>query len=264
MKKEKIYRITGLAVLAIVLVFALIGWIHTPYDPDAMEGSAKYAAPCLAHLFGTDKFGRDVFSRIAVGCGTTTLISIAVIAIGAVFGTILGAVSGYIGGAFDRILMRISDIIASFPSIFLALVFVGLIGPGTFNLILALGIVFIPTFARVVRSEFVVQKELDYVKHARLMGASALRVIFVHILPNCKRSILSTLTIAFNAAVLAEAGMSFLGLGVQPPTASLGRMLSEAQTALLRAPWNALFPGLFILFTVLGFGLLAASFSERR
>ena len=94
MKKEKNYRITGLAVLAIVLVFALIGWIHTPYDPDAMDASAKYAAPCLAHLFGTDKFGRDVFSRIAVGCGTTTLISIAVIAIGAIFGTILGAVSG--------------------------------------------------------------------------------------------------------------------------------------------------------------------------
>ena len=264
MRKEKIYRITGLAVLAVVLIFALIGWIHTPYDPDAMDASAVYLAPCLSHPFGTDRFGRDIFSRIAVGCGTTCFISIAVVAIGAVFGTILGAFSGYLGGTFDRILMRISDIIASFPSIFLALVFVGIIGPGTANLILALGIVFIPTFARVVRSEFVVQKELDYVKHAKLMGAGIFRIIFVHILPNCRRSLLSTLTIAFNSAVLAEAGMSFLGLGIQPPTASLGRMLSEAQPSLMRAPWNALFPGLFILFTVLGFGLLAASFSERR
>ncbi|MBQ4474227.1 MAG: ABC transporter permease [Lachnospiraceae bacterium] len=264
MKKEKTYRALSIAVLALVLIFALIGWIHTPYDPDLMDGSAKYLAPCLAHPFGTDKFGRDIFSRIAVGCGTTALISVAVIAIGAFFGTILGAFSGYIGGVFDRVMMRVSDIIASFPSIFLALVFVGIIGPGTLNLILALGIVFIPTFARVVRSEFVVQKELEYVKHARLMGAGILRIVFVHILPNCKRSFLSTLTIAFNSAVLAEAGMSFLGLGVQPPTASLGRMLSEAQPQLMRAPWIAIFPGLFILFTVLGFGLLAASFSERR
>ncbi|MBR1757511.1 MAG: ABC transporter permease [Lachnospiraceae bacterium] len=263
MKREKTYRILGLAILGIVFLFALIGWIHTPYDPDKMNGQTKFLAPCLAHLFGCDQFGRDVFSRVAVGCGTTFLISVAVVSIGAALGTLLGAFSGYIGGAFDRILMRISDIIASFPSIFLALVMIGIIGTGTPNLIVSLGIVFIPTFARVVRSEYVVQKELDYVKHAKLMGTGILRIMFIHILPNCRRSLLSTLTIAFNSAVLAEAGMSFLGLGVQPPTASLGRMLSEAQSNLLRAPWVAIFSGLFILFAVLGFGLLAASFSER-
>ena len=152
--------------------------------------------------------------------------------------------------------MRLNDGLTSFPSILLALVFVSILGPGKYNIILALGIIFIPSFARVVRSEYITQKQMDYVKNAKLMGASDFRIMFVHILPNTRPILLSSLTIGFNNAVLAEAGMSYLSLGVQPPDASLGRMLSEAQAYLFSAPWVALAPGILIVLTVLGFSMV--------
>jgi peptide/nickel transport system permease protein len=153
--------------------------------------------------------------------------------------------------------MRIIDGLLSFPSILLALVFVSIVGTGKYNIILALGILFIPSFARIVRSEFILQKQMDYVKNAKVLGASNLRIIFIHILPNTLPILLSSISIGLNNAILAEAGMSYLGLGVQPPDASLGRMLSEAQTYLLSAPWYALAPGIMIIITVLGFSLLS-------
>ena len=200
--------------------------------------------------------GRDILSRVMEGAGTTFFVGILTVLIGAFFGSLIGAVTGYFGGIVDEVVMRINDCIASFPSILLALVFVSVIGPGKYNIILALGILFIPSFARVMRSEFIRQKEMDYVKNARLIGASHIRIMFVHILPNTRAILLSSVTIGFNNAVLAEAGMSYLSLGVQPPDASLGRMLSEAQGYLLNAPWFAIFPGLMIVITVLGFSLL--------
>lgn len=263
-KKQRFNFILGAAILGIVLLFILAGIVKSPYDPNAMDGKSKFLAPCLSHWFGTDHFGRDILSRVMEGAKITCLISLAVVAFGGAAGTIIGALTGYFGGLLDEIVMRINDIAASFPSILLALVLVSLIGTGTPNLILALGIAFIPTFARVVRSEFVVQKEMDYVRHARLMGAGHFRIIFIHILPNIRQVLLSTLTIAFNSAVLAEAGMSFLGLGVQPPDPSLGRMLAEAQTYLDSAPWYALFPGLFVILIVLGFSLLSSARQEQR
>lgn len=257
-------RIIGALLVAVAVAISLIGCFFTPYDPNAINADLKNVAPSLSHLFGTDNFGRDVLSRVMKGAGTTLLVGISVVSIGAVGGCLVGAFTGYFGGKADLILMRVNDAVAAIPSILLALVFVGVFGSGTVQLIWALGILFIPSFARVVRSGFVVQKELDYVKNAQLMGAGHLRIMFVHILPNIMGSLLSALAIGFNNAVLSEAAMSYLSLGVQPPDASLGRMLSEAQPYLFRAPWNAVAPGLMILISVLGVGLLSLGGGERH
>ena len=249
--------IIGASLAGCMLLFLLIGLLYTPYDPDAMSGGAKFAAPSLAHLFGCDQFGRDILSRVMKGTGTTFFVGAATVLIGGGVGLLVGAFTGYFGGWLDEVLMRFNDAVVSFPSILLALVFISILGPGKYNVILALGVVFIPSFARIVRSEFIRCKNMDYVKLARLAGAGHLRIMFVHILPNTLKVLVPAVMIGFNNAVLAEAGMSYLGIGVQPPDASLGRMLSEAQTYIFSAPGFALFPGVFIVLMVLGFSLLA-------
>lgn len=256
--------ILGIVLVSAVLLFVLIGLFWTPYEPTAMSVSLKNKPPSFAHPFGTDYMGRDNLSRVMQGAGTTFLISIVTVAIGLIFGTLIGAFTGYYGGVIDEILMRLNDTLTSFPSILLALVFVSVIGSGKYNIIIALGVIFIPSFARVVRSEYIVQKELDYVRNAKLLGASDLRIMFVHILPNTVPILLSSTTIGLNNAILAEAGMSYLSLGVQPPDPSLGRMLSEAQSSSLNAPWSALAPGLMIVFTVLGFSMISENIGRRE
>lgn len=256
-KKLNVNLIIGITLISFVLLLVVVGFFYTPYDPNQMDIMAKNKAPSLQHLFGTDYLGRDILSRVMEGAGTTFLIGLATVAIGAVVGTLVGAITGYYGGILDEILMRLNDGLTSFPSILLALVFVSILGTGKYNIILALGIIFIPSFARVVRSEYIVQKQLDYVKNAKLMGASDMRIMFVHILPNTSSILLSAITVGFNNAILAEAGMSYLSLGVQPPDASLGRMLAEAQTYLFNAPWFAIAPGVMIVITVLGFTLIS-------
>ncbi|WP_310604686.1 ABC transporter permease [Anaerosporobacter sp.] len=256
MRKKNINFILGAILIGIVLLLVAVGIFYTPYDPNAMNGTVKNTAPSWTHWFGTDNFGRDILSRIMEGSRTTFFVAIATVAIGTVVGTLVGAFTGYYGGIVDNIVMRINDGITSFPSILLTLVIISIFGIGKYNIIWALGIVFIPSFARVVRSEYMVQKEMDYVKLAKLMGASDMRILFVHILPNIRPILFSTITIGFNNAVLAEAGMSYLGLGVQPPDASLGRMLSEAQAYLFSAPWYAIAPGVVIIITVLGISLI--------
>ncbi|MDE7212704.1 MAG: ABC transporter permease [Lachnospiraceae bacterium] len=252
----------GIVLVSVVLLFVVVGLFWTPYEPTAMSAALKNKPPSFLHPFGTDNMGRDDLSRVMDGAGTTFIISIVTVAIGLAAGTLIGAFTGYYGGIVDEILMRLNDTLTSFPSILLALVFVSIIGTGKYNIILVLGIIFIPSFARVVRSEYIVQKELDYVRNAKLLGAGDLRIMFVHILPNTKPILLSAITIGLNNAILAEAGMSYLSLGVQPPDASLGRMLSEAQTYLLNAPWLALAPGLMIVFTVLGFSMISENIQK--
>ncbi len=255
-KRKKTYSpnfIIGLVISGTMLLLILIGFIHTPYDITKMDSTAKLAAPSLKHLMGCDNFGRDIFSRVLKGMGNTFVIASATVLIGTVCGVVIGAFTGYFGGLLDEVLMRVNDVVFAFPSILLALVFVSIFGTGKYNVIGALGIAFIPSFARIVRGEFIKYREMDYVKSARLAGVGRLRIIFVHILPNA----MPVLMIGFNNAVLAEAGMSYLGIGVQPPNASLGSMLSESQTYLFSAPWYALFPGLMIILMVLGLSLLA-------
>lgn len=248
--------VIGMILMCTILLFVLVGIFYTPYNPNEMNGSLKNMPPSRQHWFGTDNFGRDILSRVMDGSKTTFLIAICTVIIGGVAGSFIGAVTGYFGGILDTVVMRLNDVLLSFPYILLGLVIISFLGIGKYNIIIAMGILFIPSFARVVRSEFVAQKELDYVKNARLMGAGHFRIMFVHILPNTFPILLSTVTIAFNNAVLTEAALSYLGLGVQPPDASLGRMLSEAQTYLMNAPWYALAPGITIILTVLGFSLI--------
>lgn len=258
MKVRKNYNlILGISLAGVMMVFMLAGLFYTPYDPETMDQALKFAPASFAHPFGCDQFGRDVFSRVLQGSGTTFFVAAGTLILGGGLGALLGLFTGYFGGWPDELLMRFNDLVAAFPGILLALVFISILGPGKYNVILALGIVFIPSFARIVRSQVIVHKDMDYVKSARLMGCGRMRILFVHILPNIKGTLFSALAIGFNNAVLSEAGMSYLGIGVQPPDASMGRMLSEAQAYIFTAPGSVLFPGLVIILMVLGFGLLS-------
>lgn len=267
MKRKRTYSlnfIIGAVITGVMLLLILTGFIHTPYDITKMDSTAKLAAPSLKHLMGCDNFGRDIFSRVLKGMGNTFVIAVSTVTIGVVCGVIVGAFTGFFGGWLDEVLMRINDVVFAFPSILLALVFVSIFGTGKYNVVTALGIAFIPSFARIVRGEFIKYRDMDYVKSARLAGVPKLRIIFVHILPNTMPVLMSSIMIGFNNAVLAEAGMSYLGIGVQPPDASLGSMLSESQTYLFSAPWYAVFPGLMIILMVLGFSLLADGNAKKR
>ena len=257
MKKLNYSLAAGIGITAFFLLFALIGQFWTPYSTTAMDSSSVNLAPCLSHWMGTDNFGRDILSRVMNGAGSTFFVAICTVGIGGCAGIIVGSVTGYFGGWFDNLIMRLNDVLLSFPSILLALIFISFLGPGRYNIIWALGVLFIPSFARIVRSEVIRCKELDFVRSARIMGVGKARIIFAHILPNAMVSILTSAAIGFNNAVLAEASMSFLGLGLQPPEPSLGRMLSEAQSYLFIAPWYAIFPGLTIIFIIVGLSLVA-------
>ena len=256
-KKFSFNLILACILLAVTLIPALIGLIWTPYDPEAMNSSLKLAHVSIRHIYGCDNFGRDIFSRIMSGSGITLLIAIGTVAFGSIIGTVIGAFTGYFGGVIDEALMRINDVALAFPSLLLALVMVSLLGTGKYQVMLALGIAFVPSYARIVRSEFIRIKNLDYVKAAKLAGANDLRIMFVHILPNTKTVLLSSVMIGFNNAILAEAGLSFLGIGVQPPDASLGRMLSEAQAYMFTNAGYVLFTGCTIVMIILGFSLLS-------
>lgn len=265
MKKKKINKnlITGSVILGVMFLFMVLGKIISIYDPNAIDASLKFAPMSFKHPFGCDNFGRDIMSRVTEGTFTTFKVAFGTVLIGTLAGMIIGAFTGYFGGILDEILMRINDAIFAFPSILLALLLISLLGSGTYQVMLALGIAFIPSFARVVRAEYLKAKNMDYVRVARLMGASDLRIMFVHILPNTMSVLMSSIMIGFNNAVLAEASMSFWGIGVQPPAPSLGRMLSEAQVYLFKAPNYAIFPGIAIIFLVLGFSLLGDGFNGQ-
>ena len=249
MNKRNSYLVAGLVMTGILTVLIVMGIFWTPYDPNAMAAGPKLSPPSLAHLMGTDSFGRDIFSRVLKGAGTTYGIALCTVAIGAVCGTMLGAVTGYFGGIVDDVLMRLGDVL----------------GPGkTGNVILALGLVFIPSFARMARGTYAGLREVNYVKSARLMGASSGRILWRHILPNTWSVLLPALTIGFNNAVLAEASMSYLCIGVTPPDASLGYMLSESQGMFLSAPWYALGTGLILVWMIFGVGLIGEGLQRRN
>lgn len=256
-KKANFNLILGITLLALTLIPAFVGLFWTPYDPEGMNLADKLAHVSIRHIYGCDNFGRDVFSRIMSGSKVTLIIALGTVAFGSIIGTVIGAFTGYFGGIVDEAVMRINDVALAFPSILLALVIITVMGSGKYQVMLALGIAFIPSYARIVRGEFKRIKNLDYVKSARLAGANDMRIMFVHILPNIKSVMLSSIMIGFNNAILAEAGLSFLGIGVQPPDASLGRMLSEAQAYLFTNPGYAMFPGITIVMIILGFSLLS-------
>lgn len=255
MRKDP-YLLTGTILTGFICLLVLWGLICSPYDPTEMDATARLAGASSAHLLGTDHLGRDVLSRILYATRVTLWIALGTVGVGAGCGTILGALTGYYGGLLDETLMRIIDVLFAFPSILLALVFVSLFGAGTSQVVLALGIAFIPSFARVVRGEFLRCLVQPYVEVARLQGVKHMRIIFVHILPNILPMLFSSILIGFNNAVLAEAGLSFLGIGSQPPYSSLGRMLSESQAYLFNRPGMVLAVGFVIVVMNLGFAFL--------
>lgn len=257
------YLYAGLIMTGLAVLLGILGFFWTPYSTTAMNAAERFAAPSFRHLFGTDNFGRDIFSRVMQGLGDTIVISGLVVLISGTVGILLGALTGYFGGLLDEIVMRITDAVNGFPSILLTLVIISILGTGKENLIISLGIVFVPSYVRIVRSEFIRLRDADYIKRARLMGVGKTRILFVHILPNIFSVFWVSVMIGFNNAILAESGMSYLGIGVQAPDATLGNMLSDAQGFLQTAPWCVLAPGLTIVWVVLGFALFSEGIRIR-
>ena len=254
--KKNPYMIAGLIITGLIVLMVIVGLFWMPYEPTKMNASEKLQGISVKHIMGTDNMGRDVFSRVMYGSRITLLIALGTVTIGVVLGTIIGALTGYFGGLLDEVVMRIIDAMFAFPSILLALVIVSVFGTGWAQLLMSLGIAFIPSYARIVRGEVLRCKGMDYVESARLQGVSQFRMIFVHILPNIKGVLASSILIGFNNAVLAEAGLSYLGVGSQPPYASLGKMLSDAQQYMFTVPSYCLCPGIVIVLIVLGFSFL--------
>lgn len=247
----------GFIILGVMILFMLTGLLN-PYSFDTMNKELILAKPSLSHLFGCDEFGRDLLKRTQTGMGISVLISVSAVLFGTVIGTLIGALCGYFGGIVDEILSGITDVLFAIPSILLALVFVSLFGSGTLQVILALGISIVPSFAKMMRAEFRKQKEMEYVKLAKLLNVPTGRILFVHILPNVTDTFLNCIFIAFNNTILAEAGLSFLGIGVQPPLASLGTLLSDAGGYIRTAPFLSILPSMALILLLLGMGLISS------
>ncbi|MCR5489989.1 MAG: ABC transporter permease [Saccharofermentans sp.] len=250
--RAKRFYTVGLILLSVVLAAFLVSLFWTPYDPYATDAASKLLAPSAAHPFGTDNFGRDVLSRVMSAAKFTVFISVAGVAIALVLGTVTGLPAGYFGGFADKSIMLLNNSIMCFPGILLALVAVAVFGASMFNVVWALGLVFAPTFARVYRAGTLEIKEYDYITHARVMGVHPVRIMLLHILPNLVPQLLPATVIGLANMTLFESGMSYLGLGVQPPDASFGKMLAESQAYIRVAPWLVIFPSLMLVFYILG------------
>lgn len=259
MKDTHVFSTKGLGGIAVglLLLMLVVSLVYTPYDPNQMNIPNRLKPPSSAHWFGTDEFGRDLFSRILAGARVSLVVGLLSAGIAALGGILIGAVSGYFGGWLDEVIMRLMDALMALPGIVMALLIISLRGPGLVNTALALGIMGIPAFARIVRGGFLQSREVEYVQAAVCIGANSWRIIFRHILPNQLTPIIVASSINFAGAILGEAGLSYLGLGIQPPDPSWGRMLQEGQKFIYSAPWYSIAPGLTITFTVFAFYLFA-------
>lgn len=254
----------GAVITACFIAVAAIAEFWTPYDPAALSIVDRLQPPGLRHWLGTDQLGRDVLSMIMAGAKTSVGVALISLFIGASIGVPLGLLAAARRGPIDELLMRGNDVVFAFPSLLLAILITAVLGPGAVNAIIAIGIFNIPVFARVTRGGALELWTRDYTQAARLAGKEALDISFEHLLPNLATLLAVQGTIQFSLGVIAEAGLSFVGLGAQPPTASWGRMLSEAQTLTVLAPSLALFPGLAVVLFVLGLNLLGDGLRRRR
>jgi peptide/nickel transport system permease protein len=250
--------VVGLVGLAVLYLVALLAPFLAPYDPIAQPDilHTSYLAPSLAHWFGTDRFGRDVLSRMLYGARISLIIAFVAVAISVSIGTLVGAVAGYFGGRVDALLMRFTDMVLAFPRLVLLIMIVALFSPSTPLIIAVLGLTQWPGTARIVRGDVLSLRERDFVQAARALGMSRRRIILRHLVPNVLAPVIVTATLGIGNTIVLEAGLSFLGLGVQPPTPSWGNMVADGRQNLLGAWWVATMPGLAIVFTVLAFNLV--------
>jgi peptide/nickel transport system permease protein len=254
LRRNKGAMVGGTVVLLFIITAAFAPLI-APYDPLESNLDEALQSHSYKHWLGTDEQGRDILSRIIYGGRMSLAIGVIAVAISSVFGIFLGLVSGFFGGKVDNVIMRFMDILMAFPGMLLALAIVSALGPGTVNLMIALGVYSVPFFARVVRGSVLSVREMEYVEAAKAVGQSNFFIVFSHILPNCVGPILVLATLRIAIAILNGAGLSFLGLGPQPPTPEWGAMLSSGRTYLRIAPWVATYPGIAIMFVVLGFNV---------
>jgi peptide/nickel transport system permease protein len=248
--------LAGCGIVALLFVVSLFAPLLAPYDPGAIDLKNVLAPPSAGHWFGTDQLGRDVLSRMIWGARISLKVGFIATGIAILIGAVLGAMAGYYGGWTDALIMRFVDIMLCFPAFFLILAVIAVLEPSIWNIMLIIGVTGWMGITRLVRADFISLKERDFVLAARVIGASDLRIIFVHILPNAMASILVAATLGVAGAILTESALSFLGIGVQPPTPSWGNILTAGKDNIDIAWWLSLYPGLAILVTVLGYNLL--------
>jgi len=246
----------GALVLLIVAVMGIFGPAITPYDPNGMDFADRFANPSLEHWMGTDDFGRDIFSRVVVGARVSLQVGFIAVSVATIVGTGLGLIAGYSTRLTDEVIMRAMDVLYAFPAILLAIAIMAALGKGIGNAMIAIGIVYIPIFARIARGAVLGIRNEEFIIAARAMGAGDIRILLTHVLPNVLSPIIVEITLSLAFAILAEAALSFFGLGTQPPDPSWGRMLSEGRAFFRQSGWMGVFPGLAIFLTVMGFNFL--------
>ncbi len=259
--KDPMGRI-GLIGVVLIIMLSVLAPVISTHDITEMYTQDKLREPCGEYLFGTDNYGRDVFSRIIYGARVSLEVGIISVGIAAIFGLIFGVISGYFEGWVDNLIMRFMDILFAFPSILLALFIVSALGPSIANTMIAIGIVNTPVFTRTVRASVISVKSTEYITSARSIGLKPASIILKHIIPNILSPFTVQITLALSGAILTEASMSFLGLGIQPPDPSWGSMLNESRKYMEIAPWLAVFPAVFIICTILSFNILGDSLRD--
>jgi peptide/nickel transport system permease protein len=253
----------GTLIVILAIVAALVGPLVWPYDSSAQELARRLEAPSVAHPLGLDELGRDILARLLQGARISLLVGIAVVSVSSTVGMLFGSIAGYFGGLVDDVISRVIDILMAFPGILLAIALVAVLGPSLVNVVLALSIIGWVGYARLVRGQALRAREFEFVQAARASGASAARIVLRHILPTAIPAVVVQATLGMAGAIIAEAALSFLGLGVQPPTPSWGTMLDAGRAHLFDAPHLTIFPGLAIATLVLGFNFLGDGLRDR-
>ena len=253
----------GLAMTLAFLALTVLAPLLAPYDPYDQDLMSALSPPSLAHLFGADQYGRDMLSRVLYGTRTALLAVLVADGLALVVGCTLGLVAGFFGGWAEAVIMRLVDVLLAFPYLLLALIIVAALGPGLTNSMIAIGIVYTPQYARLIRGQVLSIRKADYVRAARALGASRTRLVLRHVLPNSFAPILVMATLQAGSVVVETAGLSFLGLGAQPPSPDWGALLADGQSYFLTAWWIATFPGLAIFLLVLGFNLLGDALRDQ-